>query len=171
VRRIADLLRLSLVVGAVRFLVIGEPRLAWAMGLMAVTALAVRAVRAPAWSDLLFVALLTADAWLTMLGAFSDFNRNDTAGHLLLCAAVTPLLFHLLRRGPLAAAAGTVAVGAAWEVVEAASDALIGTNMSLGAADTLGDLAADALGAGLAAALLASSVGYSTVTVFARLRG
>src|SRR4051812_40988508 len=141
------------------------------MGLMAATAVAARAVRAPAWSDLLFVTLLTADAWLTMLGAFSDFDRNDVVGHLLLSAAVTPLLFHLMRRGPLVAALATVALGAAWEVVEAASDRLIGTNMSLGAADTLGDLAADALGASVAAGLLALSFGYSTVTVLARFRG
>ncbi len=159
-RRIADLLRLSLVAGALRFVAIGEPKLAWAMGLMAATALAARAIRAPAWADLLFAALLAADAWLTMLGAFSDFNRNDVAGHLLLSAAVTPLLFHLLGRRPIAAAAATIALGAAWEVVEAASDHLLGTNMSLSAADTLGDLAADAIGASVAAALLAMALAY-----------
>jgi Predicted membrane protein (DUF2238) len=166
-RLVADLLRLSLVLGPAILLLVGREEGVWSMTLVAVAAVVLRWARAPAGVDLLFVALLAVDAWLTSLGAFQDFNRNDHVGHFLLPAAVAPVLFHLAVRAGVArddapawragalAAALTIALGTLWEVVEWASDEVLGTEMSLGYADTLGDLLADAGGAVAGGLLLA----------------
>jgi hypothetical protein len=174
-RRLADLIRASLVIGPVILVLTGDPSSAWGMALVAVVALVLRFARAPAWSDLLFVALLAADSWLTALGAFETFNHNDFAGHLVLPLAVTPILFHLAQRtgvlvppsdgrkvGVIAcgvfSAGLTVALGTGWELVEWASDTWAHTNMSLGYSDTLGDLASDVAGATLGGVLVSLSL-------------
>lgn len=159
-RGVADLLRASLVAGVPALLIAGRTKDAFAMALIATTACVLRLARAPAPLDLAFVAALAADAWATSLGAFASFNRSDHVGHLVLSALATALLFHLARRvttrapGLAAIAAAGLTLGIAWELVEAAADATIGTNMSLSAGDTLGDLAADAAGALASAGLI-----------------
>jgi len=166
-QRVADGLRLSLVAGVGVLPLIGRGDDVWGMVYVAVGAAILRLARAPAGLDLAFVSLLAADAWLTALGAFDEFNNNDRIGHLLLPAAVTPVLAHLAARigiaasGPLAAgvsaASLTIALGTVWELVEYGSDELLGTEMSLSLADTTGDLAADVAGA-LAGAVLVVAV-------------
>lgn len=174
VSRLADLLRASLVAGVPALALAGEPKAALGMAAIAATALVLRIAPAPPAAHLVFVALLSADAWLTTTGLMARIDRDDTAGHLLLTAAVTPLVFHLgVRAGVLAAprpgraaalAAGagalalTLALGVGWELFEGASDALLGTDMALGYADTLGDLAADVGGGLLGAATLAATL-------------
>lgn len=170
-RRAADLLRLSLLAGAVAMAATGRTHAAVALALVGTAALLLRAARPPAGLELAFVGLLAVDAWAAALGAFSEVNRQDRPGHLVLCALVTPVLFHLARRAgvlpgvPPAGAGGRLgfllvvaalglALGAAWELVEYGSDAALGTDMSLGYEDTVGDLVADAAGASLGAALL-----------------
>jgi hypothetical protein len=89
--------------------------------------------------------LVAVDSWLTALGAFDGFNHGDHAGHLILAAAVAPVLFALACRfrsssleslAPLAvgslAVAMTFALGLMWEALELFSDSPIGTDMSLG---------------------------------------
>ena len=138
------------------------------MTLAALSAAAVRLARPPAFADLAFVALLAADSWLTTAGAFEQFNREDHLGHLALAAAVTPVLFDLYQRAQtskkvafsqrftaLSAGLLTILLGVLWELVELASDAVLGTSMSLGMADTVGDLAADCAGALIAVLVLA----------------
>jgi hypothetical protein len=167
-RLVADLLRLSLTVGPVVLAIDGKRD--YAMVFIAVTAWALRAARAPALLDLGFVTLLAADAWATELGAFHSFNRDDHVGHALLAGFATPLVYLLVRRlgvlrspppglAPRVAFALTLfglglALGAAWELVEYACDSILGTNYSLGYSDTMGDLVADAVGAGVAAVLV-----------------
>ncbi|MEA2153914.1 MAG: hypothetical protein QOE11_54 [Solirubrobacteraceae bacterium] len=170
-QRASDVLRLSLLAGAGLMLATGRTHAAAAIGLIGIGALLLRTARAPALLDLAFVTVLCADAWATSLGAFAHFNREDRPGHLLLSALATPVLAHLARRTGVVAAtvplrpggrlahllviAGLgVALGVAWELVEYGADALLGTNMSLGYGDTMGDLVADAAGASAAAALL-----------------
>lgn len=170
-RRLADALRLALLAGAPLMFAVGRTHAAAALALIGIGALLLRAARAPAALDLAFVVLLSADAWATALGAFAHDNRQDRPGHVVLTALATPVLFHLARRAgvlparPVAGAAPRVAfalavaglglaLGTVWELVEYGADAVLGTDMSLGYGDTMGDLVADAAGAVGAAALL-----------------
>jgi uncharacterized membrane protein YjdF len=58
-----------------------------------------------------------------------------------------------------------LAIGAVWEIAEYFSDRVLGSQLSLGNADTVGDLLADGLGAVLGAALLVawSAFGWGSV--------
>lgn len=170
-RRVADVMRAALLAGAPLMFLAGRTHAAAALALVGIGALLLRAARPPATLELAFVALLSADAWLTAMGAFAHVNHKDRPGHLVLTALATPVLYHLARRarvlpaGPapgaangllfaLAVAAIALALGTVWELVEYGADALLGTNMSLGYGDTMGDLVADAAGAATAAAWL-----------------
>ena len=172
----ADALRASLAGGALVMLAIGRTHAAVALALVGIGALVLRAARPPVRLDLLFVVLLCADAWATSLGAFEQFNREDRPGHLLLSALATPIVFHLVHRSGAVRAAPRASVGGrlgffiavaglgmglgvAWELLEYGADAILGTNMSLGYGDTMGDLVADAVGVSTAAALLTWSRG------------
>jgi hypothetical protein len=154
--RVADLIRASFPVGALVMLALGRPD------------------PAPTVAHLVFLVPFAIDVWLTASGAMARLDREDTVGHVILPAAVTPLLFHLaVRAGVLApprttraglaaaalgAAALTIALGAVYELVEAGCDAAFGTNMSLGYHDTILDLTADACGAVLGGLLLARTL-------------
>lgn len=164
-RAAADALRLSLVVGGIVLVATGGVAEGWGVLLAAFTACVVRIVRPPPAVDLAFLSLLSVDVWLTQAGAFEEFNRSDHVGHMLLSAAVMPILFHAIGRYGLAgdatrsrrlalAALGTILLGIAWELVELASDAVLGTDMSLTRADSIGDVLADAAGAVLALIVL-----------------
>jgi hypothetical protein len=165
-RAVADALRVLLLVATLLTLVFGTLEAAITLGLVAVTALAVRLAQARPGVDLAFVALAGADAALNAAGAFTTFNRSDMAGHFILPALVAPILWAAVeragvtvapgRRWPavVVAAACTIALGATWELVEWASDALFATNLSLGYRDTLQDIATDIAGAFVGAALL-----------------
>lgn len=168
---VADVLRLSLVVGALLMLVVGRTHAAAAMALVGTGALLLRVARPPATLELAFVTLLCVDVWATSLGIFTHVNREDRVGHLLLAGLVTPVLYYLASRaGALPASPASspakrlvfglmvaglgLALGAAWELVEYGADETLGTDMSLGYSDTMGDLAADTAGASTGAALL-----------------
>jgi hypothetical protein len=156
------------------------------MAFVAVVAVVARFARAPVAAELIFVALAAADAWLTAVGAFASFNRNDTIGHLLLPAAIAPLLLHFALRlrmlrspaqpdGPhwflamVAVASFTIALCMTWELVEWLSDSALGTNMSLGYTDTLRDLAAGWVG-GLVGSAIAIRLAIGHVSAKARRR-
>ena len=127
----------------------------------------------------MFLVPLAVDVWLTATGVMARLDREDTVGHLVLPAAVTPLLFHLavragilapprttragLAAAALAAAAMTVRAGTAYELVEAGCDAAFGTNMSLGYHDTILDLTADVCGAVLGGAVLARTLRHGAL--------
>ena len=169
--RAADLVRATFPLGALALLALGRPGSALGLAIMTVTVLVLRRAPAPAAAHLVFLVPLAIDVWLTATGAMARLDREDTVGHVILPAAVTPLLFHLAvhagvlappratRAGLVAAGVGaaalTVALGSAYELVEAACDAVVGTNMSLGYHDTILDLTADACGAALGGLLVA----------------
>jgi len=174
----ADLIRASLVLGALSYLVRGERLAALGLTVVALVAIAARFSSAPPGIQLAFVAPLAADSWLTTLGAFEHFNHSDHVGHLILAAAVTPVVFHALRRvglvapgaerrrvtpAALAVVSGaiTIALGALWELYEWQSDQILGTHMSLSYSDTLGDLAGDAGGALIGAIGIFAALAWS----------
>ncbi len=164
-RRWADGLRIALGGTVVVLAVAGRPGAAVGVALIAATALAARAARAPAAVEATFVTLLALDVALTVSGLMARIDRHDTLGHLLLTAAVTPVLAAVIRLHAVEAArptpetavlAGLAAVGLAlgWEAVEWSSDVLLGTNMSLGAMDTGRDLLSGLVGAAIGTAYL-----------------
>jgi hypothetical protein len=142
-------------------------REAIALVLMALVAWAVRLADAPPLADLVFVVLLGIDAALTTAGVMARLDVQDTFGHVVLPAAIAPIVLaagqptrlfgRLAARGPVAltaAVAGTVfMLGVAWEICEALADAVLGSNMSIDRADTIHDLVCDAIGATFGAIL------------------
>jgi hypothetical protein len=103
--------------------------------LTATTAVVSRASRAPAVAQVLFVALLTVASYVMAFGGVGCAALDSAVAHFVLPAAAAPLLLGAaLRSGVVAwprsgrhgadlalilvAAGLTVAVGAAWELVE-----------------------------------------------------
>jgi hypothetical protein len=165
-RRWADAVRVALVVTACGLLIGGRPTEAIPLALISATAIALRPARPSAAVESIFVTLLAVDAWLTCSGLMAQIARQDAAGHFLLTIAVTPVLAAaIVRASPwtprsirwIAGLAGlaTIAIAVGWEVVESCSDALLGTNMSLNAADTRHDLVSDLIGAAAGTVLTA----------------
>ena len=132
--------------------------------LTATTAAVSRASRAPAVAQVLFVALLTVASYVMAFGGVGSAALDSAVAHFVLPAAAAPLLLGAaLRSGVVAwprsgrhgadlalilvAAGLTIAVGAAWELVEFACDSFFGTDMAQGYDDTIRDLTADAAGA------------------------
>ncbi len=127
----------------------------------ATVAWGVRPLRAAPAMDALFVVLLTVDSLLVTTGAMERIDRQDTFGHLVLSAAIAPIVLaagestgrlnRLAVRGPVALTAALVAtillLGVVWEAFELLADSVIGSDMSLGRADTIHDLVCDAVGA------------------------
>jgi hypothetical protein len=161
----ADLLRLTLVLGALSYLSFSmwHKHMGYAMGLVAIGAIVLRFAKAPPVFDFIFVALLSLDAWATASGLVDAVGQgNDRPGHLLISAAVTPILFYGTARLKavnakpenlgqtlavgLVAMMMTLALGTLWELIEWQSDMRFGTDMSLGYSDTVGDLLCDVIG-------------------------
>lgn len=169
----ADALRVALIVVGLAVLAFStwQKHAGYALLLLGLAASALRFCRAPAGFDFAFVALLALDGFLTANGTMRQLGlENDRPGHLILTAAVTPILYfgarnaRALPKEPegmtefvacgVIAAALTISLGTLWELVEWQSDKHLGTNMSLGYADTFGDLLCDVGGAGLGALIL-----------------
>jgi hypothetical protein len=130
--------------------------------LTATTAVVSRASRAPAVAQIVFIGLLTAVSYLTAFAGVGDPVLNSIVAHLALPAAAAPLLLGAALRGGIAAwprpdrheiglivrtVGLTIALGAAWELVEFACDSFFGTDMAQGHDDTIRDLIADSAGA------------------------
>jgi uncharacterized membrane protein YjdF len=143
----------------------------YAMGLMAIGAIVLRFAKAPPVFDFVFVALLSVDAWATAGGVLDELNQsNDRPGHLLISAAVTPILFYGAARLKVVNAEPentrqtllvgfvamllTTALGVLWELVEWQSDVHLNTDMSLSFSDTVGDLLCDVIGGFVGATVL-----------------
>lgn len=132
-------------------------------------AMALRFVRVPTAIDIVGQLVLLASAWLAVTGAYELVAELDTAAHLGSGAVLAVLVRTLLLRlGLLPAAAGrraavaralhtvtaVVLLGLVWELGEWAGYAWFSPDIGVGYEDTLVDLAADGVGA-LVAALLA----------------
>lgn len=168
-----DVLRLIVVGGGVVALFAGERGAgALLLGLGALTLVA-RAVELPRLYDLAFTSGMLLQGYGEVLGAYDRWPWFDTVIHVTLPFLVAPVAYLALARievvpdphdrtgrgrdvgiTVLTFALG-MTVGALWEMVEFALDAVVGTQLQESNTDTVRDLAADAVGALLGAALLA----------------
>ena len=169
---LADMVRIGIAAIAAGFLVAGDESAALKGLLVLVPAIASRMVRAPAAFDLIFVVTLAVEALGTGLGVYHRVGWSDGGSHLLIPFVSAPIVYYaFVRLGAttrpeepraaigtgLVVAAGVLALGALWELVEWGSDSVFGTDYSQGYTDTLSDLLADAV---------AASAGGVTVAVY-----
>jgi hypothetical protein len=167
-----DVLRVLLVAGAGGFALAGEWRGALLLGGAAAITWAVRFALLPRVYDLALVLAVTLQSWGEALHAYDSITWFDNVVHFSLPFFGGPTLYIVLARidvvpdpkdethgrhyvgiGIVAFALG-VALGALWEIVEWASDTLLGSQLQLSNGDTVGDLIADSLGSLCGAALL-----------------
>jgi hypothetical protein len=161
----ADAGRIAILVAAAAFLVAGDGTAALKAILVLVPAVAARLARVPPVLDLVFVLALGAEAIAPSLEAYDSISWGDTLPHIVLPLLSGPVLYLGIRRlggawgrapagAALLTAASVVGLGAAWELVEWASDDALGTNYSQGRPDTLEDLRNDAIAAVASGALV-----------------
>lgn len=174
-----DLLRALLAAGAVGFALAGDGRGALILALAAAAAWAVRPVMLPRPYDLCVVLALTLQAGGEALRLYDSVHWFDTVVHFTVPLLAAPVLYIVLARldvapdprdetharhyvgmGILTFALGGC-VGALWEMVEFASDGLLGSSLQESNADTVRDLMADCAGALLGAALLVAWARFS----------
>ncbi|MGM1030583.1 MAG: hypothetical protein ACQEWM_12055 [Actinomycetota bacterium] len=135
-------------------------------------AMALRFVRVPTVLDIVGQLVLLASAWFAVTGAYQVVPGLDIAAHLGSGAVLALLVRRLLLRlgllpgdgGRRAAVArvlhttnAVVLLGLLWELGEWAGHAWLSPEIGVGYEDTLVDLAADALGALVAALLVERS--------------
>jgi hypothetical protein len=167
-----DVVRYSLVLGAIGFLVAGDRNGAILLGGAGALAWAVRFVQLPRVYDLAFMVAVALQAWGEALGAYDAIPWFDNVAHFTLPFFLAPTLYIVLARldvvpdpkdeTDLRHYAGMFivtfalggALGALWEMWEWFSDHTLGSSLQLGNDDTVGDLTADTLGALCGAALL-----------------
>jgi hypothetical protein len=182
-RVLADIARIAILASALAFLAHGDKPAALKALLVLMPALASRLVRVPAGFDFMFAGALAIEALGSGLGAFHRIGWPEGASHLVIPFLSAPIVYQSFvrlgatpapedipaRRPPvrpgagagLLTAAGVLALGAVWELVEWGSDNALGTDYSLGYSDTLSDLLADTVAASGGGLLVAIWVGLS----------
>jgi uncharacterized membrane protein YjdF len=167
----ADILRAVLLAAAAAFAIAGDGSAALKALLVLIPAVGSRLARTPAGFDLAFTCALLVEALGTGLGVYDRIGWPDTGSHLVIPLLAAPVVYQALacvdavppagdagvRRRVGAAvvtAAGVIALGAVWEIVEWRADAVFGTDYSQGYTDTLTDLLADTIAAVAGAALV-----------------
>lgn len=166
-----DLVRLSLVAGAVAFALARDGG-AVVLGASAVLGLLARLVDLPRLYDLAFLTALSLQGWGEVAGLYDRLGWFDNVVHLTVPSLIAPVIYvalarldvvpdpkdetnaqHLVGVWIVTFALGGTA-GAIWEVIEWASDARLGTDLQLGNTDTVSDLLLDLCGALVGAGLL-----------------
>lgn len=167
-----DVLRAGLVLGAVVAAVLGDLGSAVVLGVAAGLALVARWVDLPRPYDWGFVLVIGLHAVGEAIGWYDTVEWFDRVVHVVLPCLSAPVLYiglarldvlpdprdetharHYVGMGIVTFCLG-MAVGGLWEIVEWTSDGLLGTELSEGNTDTVGDLLADSVGAVLGALLL-----------------
>lgn len=167
-----DVLRLALLLGAGWALANGDGGAAFALGLSAGLALVARLVDLPRAYDWGFVLALTLHGVGEVLGWYDTVAWFDRLVHVVLPMLAAPVIYiglarlevlpdpqdetharHYVGMAVVTFSLGA-ALGASWEIIEMASDAVLGSNLSEGNVDTVGDLLADLVGSLLAALLI-----------------
>jgi hypothetical protein len=147
-----------------------ESRAGAAMFAVSFCAIALAALLGWPWRSTTVVGLgVAAITWLVVVGVIGEAGlgsviAHGSAGALLgwaLADAIvrTPGARPGARRVLMAAVLATLVVGVVWELWEWGTDALIGTALTGGIADTTADLLADGAGAAAGAALAVSYFG------------
>jgi len=167
-----DVLRLSLVAGALAFALAGDGRGARILAIAAVAAWLVRPVALPRIYDLSVVLAICLQGWGEALHLYDEVVWFDDVVHFTVPLLGAPVVYIVLARldvvpDPrdetharhyvgmfIVTLALGLAIGAIWEMIEYASDNLIGSSLQLSNTDTVNDLMADGLGALGGAALL-----------------
>jgi len=167
-----DVVRASLVAGAVILALAGDSTGALLLAGAAAVAWAVRPVLLPRAYDLCLVVALALQAWGEALGAYDAIPWFDNVAHFSLPFFLAPTLYIALARADVVpdpkdethlrhyvgifvvAFALGVALGGLWEIWEWVSDRTLGSSLQLGNDDTVGDLTADTAGSLCGAALL-----------------
>ena len=167
-----DVARYLLPLAGLVWLLVGEAGDAVVLLALGALGVAARFLLLPRLLDLGFVAALWLQSLTEALGLYDTVPWIDRVVHVvvpLLCAPVLYVVLarldvvpdprdetgvrHLVGIAVVTASLG-LAVGAVWEMLEFASDGTLGSNLSEGNSDTVGDLVADMVGAVLGAGLL-----------------
>ena len=165
VRDPLDLARIAFVVGFVVLLLLGESG-AVNVGVAAAAVVGVRFLRLPRLFDLAFIAVMALTGWGEALRFYDRFAHYDVLVHFLVPLLGAPVVYIALARldtlpdpsdarGSRRHLAGIfvvtlalgLAIGAAWEVLEWTLDEVLGSELTGGESDTIGDLVADTVGA------------------------
>ena len=158
----ADLVRAGLLCAALVALLAGDTVVAAKALLVLPATAAARLFAVHPVLDLVFALALAVEVAGSGLAAHELIRWDDRLSHLILPLLCGLVVYAALRRArrlrrPAVAGAATglavLVIGALWEVVEWGVDATLGTNFSMGRADTVGDLYADAVAAGGAGAV------------------
>ncbi|MGH3030521.1 MAG: hypothetical protein ACRDNE_07090 [Gaiellaceae bacterium] len=165
VRDPLDLLRGVFVVGAVALAAAGSSG-ALPLGVAGAAVVGVRFLDLPRPFDLAFILAMALTGWGEALRLYDRFGYYDVFVHFLVPLFGAPCVYIALARLDTlpdpADASGSkrhltgifvvtlalgLAIGAVWEILEWSSDRTLGSNLSLGEQDTIGDLVADGAGA------------------------
>jgi hypothetical protein len=183
VRDPLDLVRIAFVVGFVVMLVLGQSG-AVNVGVAAAAVVGVRFLRLPRLFDLTFILAMALTGWGEALRFYDRFSYYDILVHVLVPLLGAPVVYIALARldtlpdpsdarGSRRHLAGIfvvtlalgLAIGAAWEVLEWTSDEVLGSELTGGEGDTIGDLVADTVGAICGGVLLVvwTTSGWGTI--------
>jgi hypothetical protein len=183
VRDPLDLARIAFVAGFVVLLVLGESG-AVNVGVAAAAVVGVRFLRLPRLFDLAFIVAMALTGWGEALRFYDRFGYYDILVHFLVPLLGAPVVYIALARldtlpdpsdarGSRRHLAGIfvvtlalgLAIGAAWEVLEWTSDEVLGSELTGGESDTIGDLVADTVGAICGGVLLVvwTTSGWGTI--------
>jgi hypothetical protein len=183
VRDPLDLARIAFVVGFVVLLLLGESG-AISVGVAAAVIVGVRFLRLPRLFDLAFIVAMALTGWGEALRLYDRFAYYDELVHFLVPLLGAPVVYialarldtlpnpsdargsrrHLFGIFVVTLALG-LAIGAAWEVLEWTSDEVLGSELTGGEEDTIGDLVADTVGAICGGVLLVlwTTSGWGTI--------
>jgi len=170
--RAADLVRLSLVAGAVTALVMGQPVQAFRFVIVLLVTLGARWLRVPRPFGLALTVTLAVETWGRLLGLYQAWDPFDEVIHLVLMGCLAPLVYLLMARVelvpelrdlhrmhqrvalPLLGGILGLAIGAAWEVYEWFAVTYLDADVITAYGDAMTDLVVDFIGAALGGGLL-----------------
>jgi hypothetical protein len=167
-----DVLRLVFAAGIVVFAVLGDVKGVGNLGVALVALVLARVAQLPRLYDLAVVVAMAFTGWGEALGLYDALPWYDNVVHVVVPLLTSQVLYLCLARievlpdlkqetlprhhlGILVVTFSLgVAVGGLWEIFEYASDSLLGSELQLGNADTVGDLIADSIGSACGALML-----------------
>jgi hypothetical protein len=173
-----DLLRLTLIVGAVVFALAGDAAAASLLGFLGVLTLLARLINLPRVYDLCFTAAMVLQGFGEALGVYDRLLVFDDLVHFTLPMLTAPVLYIALARLDVVpdprdetrlqhyagiftvSTALGITIGALWELVEWGADTWFGTHLQLSNDDTVGDLLRDSIGSVAGALLLVAWARY-----------